>query len=76
MKIKVKRYKEIEQIALAESLVGILEEIVPTGTSLNLANNPKIKTLQDSIRGLGFNANEQKAIEEYIKGLLINKGLQ
>jgi hypothetical protein len=76
MKIKIKRYKEIEQIALAESLVGILEEIVPTGTSLNLANNPKIKTLQDSIRGLGFNANEQKAIEEYIKGLLINKGLQ
>ena len=76
MKIKIKRYKEIEQIALAESLVGILEEIVPTGTSLNLANNPKIKTLQDSIRGLGFNANEQKAIEEYIKGLLVNKGLQ
>ena len=37
MKIKIKRYKEIEQIALAESLVGILEEIVPTGTSLNLA---------------------------------------
>lgn len=46
MKIKVKRYKEIEQIALSEALVKIITEAE--------MNNTEIATLQNALKALNL----------------------
>lgn len=67
MKIKVKRYREIEQIALAEALGKIiLEEEV---------SDVKLATLENALRTLGLQPSQYSGILGYIKGLLDKKGV-
>ena len=52
MKIKIKRYKEIEQIALAEAVANIIQEqeIMP--------NDPKLTQLARTLKSVGLQPGE------------------
>ena len=62
MKIKIKRYKEIEQIALAEALVKIIEE-----ASLD---NTKVQTLQNALKALNLKPEAVQQINAIIASQL------
>lgn len=68
MKIKVKRYKEIEKIALSEALVKVLNEIAP--------GDPKLSALETALKALQLKPNEYSKILGYVEGVLSNKGVR
>lgn len=53
MKIKVKRYKQIEQIALSEALIKIIKEVAISDT--------QVDTLQNAIKALNL---EPEAVQQ------------
>lgn len=70
MKIKVKRYKQIEQLALSEALAKIIKEVN--------VSDAQISTLQNALKGLNLSPEAAQQINTIIAaelGLLsVTKG--
>ncbi len=58
MKIKVKRYKEIEQLALSEALVKIIQEVD--------MNTAEVTALQNAIKALNLSPQAVQQINSII----------
>jgi hypothetical protein len=58
MKIKVKRYKQIEQLALSEALVKIIKEV-------NISD-AQVATLQNALKGLNLSSEATQQINTII----------
>lgn len=58
MKIKVKRYKQIEQLALSEALVKIIKEV-------NISD-AQVATLQNALKGLNLSSEAAQQINAII----------
>lgn len=71
MKIKVQRYKEIEQLALSEALVKIIQEVD--------MNSAEVATLQNAIKALNLSPTAVQQINMILAkelGLLPKTGTQ
>ena len=58
MKIKVKRYKQIEQLALSEALVKIIKEVS--------ISDAQVATLQNALKGLNLSSEAAQQINTII----------
>jgi len=58
MKIKVKRYKEIEQLALSEALVKIIKEVD--------MNSTEVAALQNALKALNLSPQAMQQINMVI----------
>lgn len=58
MKIKVKRYKQIEQLALSEALVKIIKEVS--------ISDAQVATLQNALKGLNLSSEAAQQINAII----------